>query len=80
PTSNYFDWSSRTVFVHRHVDELPLRRFRPVHDAGAIVKDMLQHMSALADHCVSPEDYLAYAEALDPRDGDKAWAEMCELE
>lgn len=57
--------SSLSVFLHRHLDVLPLGKYRPVHDPGDAVRPLLQLFSSLA-HCgVSPEDYIRYVEALE---------------
>lgn len=59
------DRSSLSVFLHRHLDVLPLGKYRPLHDPGDAVRPLLDLFSSLA-HCgVSPEDYIRYVDALE---------------
>lgn len=59
------DRSSLCVFLHRHLDTLPLGKFRPLHDPGNAVRPILHLFSSLA-HCgIAPEDYLRYVETLE---------------
>lgn len=70
------DRSSLSVFLHRHLDALPLGKYRPLHDPGSAVRPLLSLFSSLA-HCgVSPEEYIRYvetqeAELLEPPAADR---------
>ncbi|CAM9684003.1 unnamed protein product [Scytosiphon promiscuus] len=59
------DRSSLSVFLHRHLDVLPLGKYRPLHDPGDAIRPLLDLFSSLA-HCgVSPDDYIRYVETLE---------------
>ncbi|CAM9450068.1 unnamed protein product [Hapterophycus canaliculatus] len=59
------DRSNLSVFLHRHLDVLPLGKYRPLHDPGDAVRPLIDLFSSLA-HCgVSPEEYIRYVEALE---------------
>lgn len=54
-----------SVFLHRHLDKLPLGKYTPVHSQGDAVRPLLGLFSSLA-HCgVEPDVYLRYTESLE---------------
>ncbi|MFY9513833.1 MAG: UvrD-helicase domain-containing protein, partial [Rubrivivax sp.] len=52
------------VFLRTHLFELPLERFRPSHDPTRYVEALVTVFSRAKDEAVTPEAFLAYADAM----------------
>jgi DNA helicase-2/ATP-dependent DNA helicase PcrA len=56
--------AEQVIFLRDHLFELPLRHYRPLGDPTRHLQAIISHISRLKDEDVSPEQYLAHAEAL----------------
>src|SRR5262249_53105197 len=62
--------AEQVIFLRDHLFEFPLAHYRPLGDPTRHLQAILGHISRLKDEDVSPEDYLAHAEALRARASD----------
>jgi DNA helicase-2/ATP-dependent DNA helicase PcrA len=62
--------AEQVIFLRDHLFEFPLRHYRPLGDPTRHLQAIISHISRLKDEDVSPEEYLAHAEALLTRAGD----------
>ena len=56
--------AEQLVFLRQHLFELPLRRYRPLHDPTRYLEALATVFARATDEAVSPEEFLAYAEDL----------------
>src|SRR5215468_11062779 len=63
--------AEQVIFLRDHLFEFPLAHYRPLGDPTRHLQAILGHVSRLKDEDVSPEDYLAHAEALQAGAGDE---------
>lgn len=54
-----------SVFLHRHLDELPLGKHKPLHNSGDAVRPLLELFSSLANLGVEPHEYISYVDSLE---------------
>jgi DNA helicase-2/ATP-dependent DNA helicase PcrA len=62
--------AEQVIFLRDHLFEFPLAHYRPLGDPTRHLQAILGHISRLKDEDVSPEEYLAHAEALRAEAGD----------
>ncbi|CAM9098272.1 unnamed protein product [Discosporangium mesarthrocarpum] len=59
------DSNRMAVFLHRHLDKLPLGRYKPRHAPEGAVRPLLNLFRGLAQCGVGPEEYIEYARSLE---------------
>lgn len=69
-----------SVFLHRHLHQLPLGKYRPLHSPGDAVRPLLDMFSSLAHFCVEPEAYLRYVDALEAEQELVDFEQLADLE
>ena len=56
--------AEQLVFMRQHVFDLPLQQFRPLNDPTRFVEALATVFARAKDEAVGPDEFLAYAEAL----------------
>lgn len=59
------------LFLRKHLFDFDLTYFRPLGNPMKFLQGMLQHFSRLKDDDISPQQYLAYAQKIDPQNEDR---------
>ncbi len=62
--------AEQVIFLRDHLFEFPLKHYRPLGDPTRHLQAIISQVSRLKDEDVSPEEYLAHAEALLGKAGD----------
>ena len=65
PNFRVLSRAEQLVFLRRHVFDLPLRHFRPLSDPTRFLDAIAAVFARAKDEAVSPEEFLAHAEALE---------------
>lgn len=71
------DQASQWLFLKKHIHLLELDYYRPPHNPGKFIVNLIEHFSRLKDEDISPEAYVAFAakktkEAVDKADIESA--------